>query len=242
MRALLSWVSLGLLLSLNFACSGDDTASGGEGSGTGTLSGQQPANRPAPGDPGPSNPGTSNPGPSNPGPSNPGPSDPFHPQPQPAHSTANQGFGYTMGLTADDRLAPGTVLASCHGLPQGLDSPHAGSCNPYTGDTSCERALPVLCVRKDESAAPGGFPYDFYNGWAEGHLAATAPVIGASLHGVEEADALCREQLGEGFRMAEHHDAGGGWGLVGWDDGLPAGTRLWTRINDQPGNCWDAGH
>jgi len=228
MRSLLSWLSLALLLSMNFACSGDDPASGGEGFGTGTLSGKQPANGPAPGDPGPSNPG---------------PSDPLHPHPQPAPPTINQGFGYTMGLTADDRLAPGTVLASCHGLPQGLDAPYAGSCNPYSGDTSCERALPILCVRKDESAAPqSGFPYDFYNGWVAGHLAATAPVVGASLHGVEEADALCREQLGEGFRMAEHHDAGGGWGFVGWDDGLPAGTRLWTRINDQPGNCWDASH
>ena len=52
-------------------------------------------------------------------------------------------------------------------------------------------------------------------------------------------------ELGAGWRMAELHDASGGWGLVGkrgpgWPGAQSsAQTRHWVHVNDQKANCWD---
>ena len=161
---------------------------------------------------------------------------------EPPHAAAqtNRGYGLTFASLAEASLPDGTIHMSCHGAPKEVDQPHAGSCNPYVGDTHCSKALPVLCVRKDGSAAPSGYSFGFYNGWIEGSLASTAPVAGTSLTSRDRADALCRAELGDGWVMAEFHDAHGGWGVVGNDNQIDASARHWVHINDQPGNCWDA--
>lgn len=154
--------------------------------------------------------------------------------------SVNRGFGLTFAPLAEASLPQGTAHLSCHGVPHEVDQPHAGSCNPYAGDTQCAKEQPVLCVHRDGSHAPSGYPFGFYNGWVEGELASTAPVAGTSLVSRADTDALCRAELGEGWAMAEFHDAHGGWGLVGnASPKLDAFKRHWVFIDDQPGNCWN---
>lgn len=118
---------------------------------------------------------------------------------------------------------------------------HVGSdaqTNPYNGDTPATAALPVLCLNVDNSPVPAGITPDFYNGWARGSLALTPPVLGSQLTSPGVANALCAANFGPAWRMAEFHDGGGGWSYWGFGT-LPAGTRFWTAINDQPANPWN---
>lgn len=110
--------------------------------------------------------------------------------------------------------------------------------NPYNGDTPAAAVLPVLCLNVDNSAVPAGITPDFYNGWARGSLALTPPVPGSQLTSPGAANALCAANFGPAWRMAEFHDGGGGWSYWGFGT-LPAGTRFWTAINDQPANPWN---
>ncbi len=138
--------------------------------------------------------------------------------------TRGIGFGLTFALVANAQPASDSVALQCHGEPAPLDRPHADSCNPYQGDTSCRTVLPVLCFR------PSG----------SGELMATEPVMGAVLQSQAVASARCEAEFGAGWRMAEFHD-GGGWQLQGRRGaGFRPNTRYWVHINDQPGNCWDS--
>jgi hypothetical protein len=125
------------------------------------------------------------------------------------------------------------------------------NCNPYTGDTSCRASLPVLCVKPTGAANPGFTPNpsSFYDGWVGGSLGLTTPQLGTSLTAQSVADNVCSAQYGPGWRMAEFHDGGGGWGYRGFDfldsrypwaaTPSPNPPRFWVRISDQPANCWD---
>ena len=161
-----------------------------------------------------------------------------------AASTPNDSArGLTWGVRKQDKLPPDTVDVHCHGGPK-VDPryAHEGSCNPYHGDASCSVRLPLLGFKSDGSAPPEGVVrQDFYNGWAGGQVAVTAPTSGTALTSVESADAFCRSALGTGWRMAEFHDGKGGWGFVARGH-ISSASRFWVRINDQPGNCWDSGN
>lgn len=118
--------------------------------------------------------------------------------------------------------------------------------NAYTGDTDITTALPVLCLKIDNSAAPTGITPNFYAGWARGTVAASNPIRGTRLTSRTVADNVCANTFGAGWRMAEFHDgrygpnleSSGGWSY--WAKGeVPAGTRFWTAINDQPANPWN---
>ncbi len=154
-----------------------------------------------------------------------------------AHPT--NAFGLTFG-EAQGAIPEGTIGMSCHGAPKGVENPHAGSCNPYAGDTRCEHALPILCIKRDGRPAPPGFAFGFYNGWARGELASSAPIVGRALTSRAMADAVCAAELGPDYRMAEFHDGDGGWAFVGARGSVRGGQRHWVRIDDQAGNCWDA--
>lgn len=122
--------------------------------------------------------------------------------------------GMTWGkLAHDDEL--GLDHISCHGLPA---APSAdGACDAYTGDTSCAQALPLLCVKVDDSRRPnyalkpGASASQM--GWARGHVATTLPVVGSELANprtnpddAATGDNRCQAAFGEGWRMAEFHD------------------------------------
>ena len=158
-----------------------------------------------------------------------------------AQQAAPIGRGLSFAF-ADPSTVPVRVAhLACHGEPQPIDRPHRGSCNPYEGDTSCRAVLPIACYRSSGAAAPANLEQDFYKGWTHGQLGATEPVMGAVLKSEAAASARCEAELGAGWRMAEFHDGGGGWGLQGErGSGLRPGTRYWVRINDQRGNCWNS--
>ncbi len=151
------------------------------------------------------------------------------------------GFGLSFAMVQDSRQPPDTVHFNCHGEPAGLDRPHNGSCNPYQGDTSCRTVLPVLCLKPGTDPQPAGVEAGFYKGWTGGTLSATQPVMGAILSSQAVAHARCEAEFGTGWRMAEFHDARGGWGVQGLrGQGYSPGTRYWVSVNDQPGNCWNS--
>ncbi len=125
-----------------------------------------------------------------------------------------------------------------------------GTSNPYTGDTEVSRFLSALCLRNDGSAPPSGVDFDFYNGWAQGTVRATAPIRGDVLADSQgAADAVCADTFGYGWRLAEFHDGrygsdfsqGGGWSFWAAAGGsfLP-GARFWAAIADQPANPWNS--
>ncbi len=166
----------------------------------------------------------------------------------PAETNNPDAFGMTWGVMASDKLPSSAVWMNCHGEPrEGLIQPHADSCNPYKGDTSCRMALPVLCIQKDGSASEvppdtidNGSAAVNTRGWAAGSVASTEPVAGFVVGSLAGANARCEKELGAGWQMASFHDGQGGWGFVA-KRGSRLDTRLrhWVHINDQPGNCWN---
>jgi hypothetical protein len=174
------------------------------------------------------------------------------PTPSSAVVAANPNrFGLTFGHGALPNQHSGLMYSACAGIPLDMGNPDKNQCNPYQGDTSCRTALPILCALKDGSTAEsagllnasnteGAVGSSFYAGWMGGALAATAPIAGFVIGSLAQANARCESELGAGWRMAEFHDAGGGWGLVGKrGQGLvDTNSRHWVAINDQKSNCW----
>ncbi len=180
-----------------------------------------------------------------------------------AYRLAGKGMTWGKSDHLDDL---GVDMVSCYGLPRVRGTE---SCDAYQGDTSCLQALPILCLDPQGLPRP---PYEmtgtahamsreFYRGWAGGGIGLTSPVRGVHLTSLAAANAVCSQELGPGFRMAEHHDgqwvagmdgatyAGnswpapgklqtGGWTFYAYGD-IAGDSRFWVHIDDQPANCWD---
>ena len=111
-------------------------------------------------------------------------------------------------------------------------------CDPYQGDWHVLRKLPMLCVRIDNRAPPAGWKQPGGRSFVRGEMAVTPPVYGVQLLGQVPGDAICSQQFGKGWTMANFHDAGG-WGF--WGVGrTPTDTRFWVRIRDTQANPWCA--
>lgn len=142
------------------------------------------------------------------------------------------------------------------------------SCGPVRGDTPCESSRPLLCVKIDGRTRP---PYQvrdpehgddaIFGGWLGGEMAITPPTAGTRLRSREIADGICREALGDGWRMAENEDgryiegmdSTHAWG-ESWDaqtaeigafsfyahGKVPTNGRFWVANNDKKANCWDS--
>jgi hypothetical protein len=114
-------------------------------------------------------------------------------------------------------------------------------CNAYQGDTTCTTALPILCIKKAGPGFPLAVPMsvdnsNIYHKWAGGVVGTTKPKVPPATRAA--ANALCVQEFGPGWRVAEHHD-GWGWHFQAFGGvGNPA-QRFWVDINDQPGaTCW----
>jgi len=131
--------------------------------------------------------------------------------------------------------------------------------NAYSGDTSVDLALPLLCIYKSKDLinnpiptftqsvpTPGGAEK---NSWSGGKVFAIPNVVGRSLLSSTDADNKCNEAGKNryglfGSRMAEFHDGSApnaGWGF--WAQSIDPnllipGNRYWVRINDQNANPW----
>ncbi len=102
---------------------------------------------------------------------------------------------------------------------------------------------------------------EYYYGWAGGHIALTKPIKGSELTSLQKANEYCEQQCGKGYRMAEFHDgeyvvgmnkeqyygetwldeshrSRGAWNFFAYGN-IPADTRFWVYIDDQPANCWE---
>ncbi len=187
----------------------------------------------------------------------------------PSSSAVKTKKGLTWGLVSHiDEL--GIDRVGCSGRPSVGDSSDGRACDPYQGDTSCSRALPILCHKAASLPRPNyavvgkghAMPAEYYNGWTGGWIGLTQPVRGETLTSVETANELCGSALGEGYRMAEHHDGKyvmgmneknyygetwpsesrllpGGWHWYAYGN-IQGATRFWVYINDQKdGNCWE---
>ncbi|HEY4573106.1 MAG TPA: hypothetical protein VIJ26_04065, partial [Thermoanaerobaculia bacterium] len=119
--------------------------------------------------------------------------------------------------------------------------------NAYSGDTTIDQFLPILCLLVDNRPAPTGISFDFNNGWARGAVQATPAIAGTALTSQQQGDEICADTFGTGWRLAEFHDgrygsdfsSSGGWSY--WGAGqLTPGTRFWVAINDQPANPWNS--
>lgn len=156
---------------------------------------------------------------------------------QPSSVAPEKRFGMTWGVLKHPAIASEFVHAQCDGLP-GAVTASGHNCDPYKGDTQCNRKLPLLCVH--DMHRP--FPDDIldrqqYHGWFGGDIDTSITVKGTDLTSWAIADKICADKLGDGWRMAEFHD-GRGWGF--WAKGkITADSRFWVAINDQPANCWD---
>lgn len=162
----------------------------------------------------------------------------------------------------------GVTTLTCYAPTPLYGQQEETACNAYREDTSCEVALPVLCLKETGEPRPSypvqhssGERAAFYRGWAGGHVGLTMSVVGYELTSPVSGDNLCVETFGLGYRMAEFHDgkfiygmdednffgdtwpdetqlSRGGWTFFAYGD-VSEDTRFWVHINDQPANCWD---
>ena len=136
--------------------------------------------------------------------------------------------GMTWGTYEHD-ATHGADKVGCHG--------GGNSCNPYMGDAVCSANLPILCIAIDGAPDPGVATVPFSSEWSSAVIATSRRVVGSTLTSAAMGDAICAQQFGSQWRMAEFHD-GEGWGF--WAHGYVRNdTRFWVYIDDQPANCWN---
>jgi hypothetical protein len=127
-------------------------------------------------------------------------------------------------------LPTGTIRVGC-----------AGECDPYHGDTECTVALPLLCIKKVGAGFPLPLPASvnntrLHNKWSGGVVGTTSATVPPTT--LADADALCVQEFGEDWRVAEFHD-GWGWSFQAYGGVSDPSSRFWVHIDDQPdGTCW----
>ena len=132
----------------------------------------------------------------------------------------------------------GVIYLGC-GYTKGVGN----QCNPYTGDTSCEAELPLLCFYDAGLGKPVNLKDSTYRPlWSGGIVATTDRVKGSSFTTIADANAYCAQKFGVGWRVAEFHESWGwyfkAYGNVGnnWNQ---SNRRFWVDIDDQVyGTCW----
>jgi hypothetical protein len=139
-------------------------------------------------------------------------------------------------LTAPGELS-GAVRATCYAPPR--DEPF---CDPFVGDTPCDTALPLACYRAGDASFPAslsGTPSE-QNArfWIGGELRLTTPLPADRFDSIEEANAFCRAEFGEDWRVADFHLSGRGFDIQAIGPSQYQG-RVWLDIRDQPyATCW----
>jgi hypothetical protein len=137
------------------------------------------------------------------------------------------GTGRAMTWTVLDQKIGGPFFKLTKYLKVGSDA----QTDPYNGDTDTTSSLPLICLIKTGSPRPDILPPTYLTpggatrgGWSQGYIQFTKLVQGNTLASRADADALCTNTFGDGYRMAEFHDgkaAGEGW--AGWDFWAQAG-------------------
>lgn len=141
--------------------------------------------------------------------------------------------GVTFSEHASKPLGPDISVLSCS-----LDDTQR-MCGPFQGDTPCSQSLPLACYRDGNAAKPPNMDDNNMDEakFVPGEVRLTEPVQGDTLETREEAEKLCADRFGPGFRMLRYQEGGGG--IVISRSQIPAGARAWIEIRDQPrATCW----
>lgn len=153
-----------------------------------------------------------------------------------AASCSLNGYGYGMTWRVRAKHVPtGVITVGC-----GYNPTYGNECNAYSGDTSCARELPILCILKSGPGFPLVKPVSVdnlssYYRWSGGIVGTTRPTLPPDT--LAAANAMCVQEFGANWRVAEFHD-GSGWNFRAYGDvGYPS-KRFWVHIDDQPANCW----
>jgi hypothetical protein len=114
--------------------------------------------------------------------------------------------GMTFALGARDNTF-GIQKFVCRGMP--LNDNGSMNCGQFYGDTWCFRKRRVLCINKLKLNRPAYTvaPNSPINeGWTEGIVQASPPVIGCSFATKQDVDAYCTKLFGCGYVLADFHD------------------------------------
>ena len=162
-----------------------------------------------------------------------------------SYAYAEGGYGVTYGKM-QNRVNIGLDFFGCSiGPSMKLDRAYVDPltnetrCNPFMGDTSCSRHLPILCTLKTNLQ----WPYTNINNtadihWSGSFVATSIAILGYLLKSVEYMNYICEINFGPSWRAYEFNNDGLIWyaSAIG---NLRSDTRFWIWNNNQPGNCWD---
>lgn len=135
------------------------------------------------------------------------------------------------------------------------------NCNPFEGDTLCNRTLPLLCltnarkvVRPYYNIAIQYTPFTvtdggYYDGWTGGLLQVTTPVQGSAIASLEVGNKICRDYFGETAKWAQFDDGyympymnqnpQKTWSLWDWAQTKRGGWNMWGYFNHRyRGRAW----
>ena len=118
-----------------------------------------------------------------------------------------------------------------------------GRCDAYTGDTTCDTALPLLCFKDLNAPLPAGLEEpNRYHMWSGGTVRLSkAYAPSESIATIADATAICAAEFGGEWRLATFHD-GAGWNFRAFGELNEVEVRVdrfWVDIADQrDGTCW----
>lgn len=120
------------------------------------------------------------------------------------------------------------------------------NCDPFVGDRSCRSDLPLLCFRDLSLPTPRDavqFNAALNMRWSGGEVAATEPLKAGQFATISDADRHCAKRFGQGWRVAEWHGGGVGYGFTARGGGREFSGRYWVDIRGAPyGTCWSRDH
>ncbi|CAK9045252.1 Transcriptional regulatory protein DegU (Protease production enhancer protein), partial [Durusdinium trenchii] len=89
-------------------------------------------------------------------------------------------------------------------------------CDPFVGDTPCAAELPMICYRPGRLPYPGradGVQAEAMRElfWSGGDFALTSAIAGERFETIDDANAYCRAEFGDDWRVADFHLAPQGY-------------------------------
>ena len=149
-------------------------------------------------------------------------------------------YATTIAVDPESKKYPNHAYLGCDYL-EAMQRKQPYKCDPYTGDTSCEESLPVLCFKKNDKLIKperhADHDFKYVNSWSGGEVKASKRIKGEKLTSASAADNICKGEFGTEWSMAKFSPFQ--WrGILAKGD-LKADTRYWVNIQYQKTNCWD---
>lgn len=147
--------------------------------------------------------------------------------------------GVTLNLTSNTTVEPaGTVI-----FTPAADSPGETQGDPFSGDTLCSQARPLLCFLDRGEPVPDIDPVLLERAgeiWSGGEVRATDPVAGDQFETLADARAMCAEAFGADWRVATFHDGNHAGLIHAFGEMEDPHPPVWVDIRGQPhATCWE---